>query len=127
MQSNRKRRLVRSFAQINSSRLLAPGKNDRGSMYGEGLAYVYSGSFEDKWISGKNTEIREHSIYFMHVGEWMEGSIVKVELNCEKNTISFWKDGKHLGTVDIEENRTWYPAMAMRCDQNSDFKLMSAV
>ncbi len=87
-----------------------------------GLSYYYSGNNKtlSEWDSLK---FREDS-WVKEIEAWKNTEIVKVELNCEKWIIRFWKSiyiqitkkerEMFLGELNMKPNKTYYPAIAMR-------------
>ncbi len=46
-------------------------------------------------------------------GKWKKGEIVTVELDIKKWKLTFSKNDKVLGTVEIEEGKDYYPAVSV--------------
>ncbi len=62
-----------------------------------------------------------------NVGQWEEGETVTIVLDMDKGVMEFFKEGKLLGKIAIENTRDYYPALAARCNVNSDFKLTADI
>ncbi len=87
-----------------------------------GLTYYYYGSNANlsKGLNGKYDPL------YHGVKSWKIGETVKVTLDMEKHEITWFKDGKKMGTLDVEENKTYYAAICVNGASKTDrheFKL----
>ncbi len=56
-----------------------------------------------------------------NVGLWYKGETVEVIVNFETNFITFKKDGKELGKLELEGDKTYYGGIATPGDWNQSF------
>ncbi len=93
-----------------------------GSKAGPSYCYFAQNDRGHLRIGGCEAELNKACIY--------EGDTIKIELNCDENTIQFWiikkgeNEEKIIGKLNIkEENTKWYPAMMAFADFDADFRL----
>ncbi len=73
-----------------------------------GKSYYYYGQGGTLCIGkdGKQKEVVKDC------GAWAKGNTVTIFLDCDESKITFWRDEKKLGTLEIDRNVKYYPAMA---------------
>ncbi len=87
-----------------------------------GLSYAVDcrkscGSFSSKG-SGKY-ELKNHKS-----GGWVTGQSYTILLDCETWQLTFWLEEERKGTVVMEPNKTYYPAMSLWSGKGNDVSLI---
>ncbi len=74
-----------------------------------GLTYYYYGINANlsKGLNGKYGPILQN------VTSWQMGETASVTLDMENHEITWFKDKKKLGTLEIEKDKTYYPAISL--------------
>ncbi len=90
-----------------------------------GKSYYYhgrNGGILRKGEGGSSTNL------VSNCGAWEKGKTVTIFLDCQEAKVTFWRDQKKLGTLEIEKGVKYYPAMCECCCKGgSDYVLITSL
>ncbi len=80
------------------------------------------------WFVKKESPHQTNSEIIQNCGAWEKGNVVTIFLDCDEAKVTFWRDEKKLGTLEIDQNAKYYPALEeCCCNGKSDYVLINAL